>query len=207
MGTRKLLHWKSSKMEELLINLIDKIIELLGISRVRRRELLIEVLTPIYNNLKEIHREYLIELSVAKEQCADVQNLRKMLTQLEKKRILREPERQEIKALSERLIAKKWRPEVKKFLESSNNYFQLSVPLIILLEYSTLPGSEIHQHIQCCTGYSRVIEVLRCLIEGKHESEYAQKVILDILDETLNSLRMVWDKVSLDFAELRARST
>jgi len=184
-----------------------KIIELLNINRIRRRESLVEVLTPIYENLKEIHGEYLIELSTARNQCAEgVGTLKEVLINLENKRLLKEPQRQEIIAASERLITRKWRPEVRKFLESINRYFKLSMPLIAMVNYSSRSESEMRHIICCCTGYSRVIEVLKHFVGEKQDHEDTQRIVLGIFDETLKSLRAAWFEIASDFAEIKSKN-
>jgi len=183
-----------------------KIIELLNIDRIRRRESLVEVLTPIYENLKEIHGEYLIELSTARNQCAtEFGTLKEVLINLENKRLLKEPQRQEIIAASERLITRKWRPEVKKFLESINRYFKLSMPIITMVNYSSRSESEMRQMICWSTGYSRVIEVLKHFAGEKQDHEDTQRIVLEIFDETLESLRAAWFEIASDFAEIKIK--
>jgi hypothetical protein len=190
-----------------LINLTAKFIKLLNNGHIHQRDLLSTVLTPIYNDLQEIHRDYLAELSTARNLCAiGIPNLKNIFEDLKSKSLLREPEIKKIVAQSECLLFETWQPEVKAFLTSTHDYFHLSVPLIELFNNYGLDGTKILEIINGRSGYSHVIEVLKYLIGEKLDSNDTQIISLIIFDDTLNSLRIAWPKVSSDFAKIEAKT-
>jgi hypothetical protein len=128
------LSGRKSQLETL--RLTEKIVRLLEIDRIQRRELLSDVLRPIYEDLQEIHRDYLIVLSSAKANLTnDPEALKWVMLYLQQKRILKEPERTKIIATCDRLLTRQWRPEVRAFLESVASYFNLNPPLQELTRY------------------------------------------------------------------------
>ena len=194
-------------MIEALGVIADKLLSLLEISRVRRRELLLDVITPLFDDLKVIHSEYLIELSAAREQCTNnPEMLKQVLTHLDEKRLFKEAERQQILSTCERLLARKWRPEVRQFLSSAQAYLQLHPPIARLSLSAAQPVAQIREEIRHTTGYSRVIQVLKYIIGAPIDQSAAQTIVVEIIDETLTSLRASWVQVSGDFAEIQVKS-
>lgn len=194
-------------MIDVLIKVTEQLMALLEISRTQRRTLLLEVIAPIYQDLEEIHREYLVVLSSARERCfSNPRSMKEVLVELQGKRILKEPERQKIIATCDRLLARKWRPEVKQFLLAVREYFNLGPPLAGLVRPMDNSRDEILFSIRAFSGYSRVISVLKLIVGQQNNSKVGQHELLAIFDETLDLLRAAWSSVSGDFAEIKAKS-
>lgn len=206
-------------MIDTIVKLSDKIIKLLEINRIRRREILSEILTPIYMDLKEIHRDYLKELSLAQMSCSDnIDNLSKHLGGLMVKRLLFEPERETIKSKIKQLNTRKWHPKVKAFLLSVEEYFNIYSPYQSLTEVYSDKRHAI-ACVECSTGYSTVIHIIQYLLneyvgERKYVNpfnmiQYLQppySQVNSIFSSTLKQLREGWDKISYAYSNIQTET-
>ena len=175
-------------MIEAFVRIVDRLISLLEIGQARRRTLLVEVIEPIFKDLEEIHREYLVVLSAARERCADdVKALNEVIPELRKSRLLKEPDRERLIATCDRLLEKQWQPEVEKFLEAVRDYFQLQSPIAELVD----PEGD---------------SFLPLMTRGRGEEKEVQEVVLKVFDAILGSLRAGWSEVARNFAAVKARN-
>ena len=124
-------------MIDIIVSLAEKIVKLFDIDRVRRRELLADIIKPIFDDLENIHQDYLKELTDIQIECQNnIQNLEFQIKNLTKKRIFLEPQRELIKAKIKQLNTRKWHPRIKDFLLSVDSYFNLDTPLPHLVSLS-----------------------------------------------------------------------
>lgn len=206
-------------MIDTIVKLSDKIIKLLEINRIRRREILSEILTPIYMDLKEIHRDYLKELTTVQMSCSDnIDNLSKHLNELMMKRLLFEPERETIKTKINQLNTRKWHPKVKAFLLSVEEYFNIYSPYQSLTEVYRDKRHAI-ACVEGSTGYSTVIHTIQYLLnESAGEKKYVNPFnivkysqppysqVNSIFSSTLQQLREGWEKISYAYSNIQTET-
>jgi hypothetical protein len=206
-------------MIDTITSLAEKIVKLLDVNRVRRRELLADIIKPIFDDLENIHRDYLKELTEIQIKCKNnIENLDFQIKELTKKRIFLEPERELIKAKVKQLNTRKWHPRIKEFLLSVDDYFNLGIPLpdLTSLYVDTDYAIECIRH---CTGYSRVLHIMQyilnkragsklyfCLWNSERYDGVPSKEIDDVIQETLTLLRKCWEDVCFSYSRIQSES-
>jgi hypothetical protein len=186
----------------LIVSCLEKIGNLINISRIERRDFLVNLLNPIYDDLRNIHHNYISTLSLYLNKFENNEiSISDLLSSIKKERFAELNKRDELSTKCCRLLQKKWRPEVSAFLESIRDYFLVDIrnhDFYSLVDIQDIPKEDIDGFLEykralaLSTGFCFITKQLLTL---EKTDKYKRQFVLSLFNDVISSLRSKWDKI------------